>query len=490
MSSPGAGVESSLGRPAGRHQAGPGQRHRHSVRVAGRGLCALLSLGLLLGSGYAWSSYRHLNAGLQRLSVITSAGPARPVSSKFVGQDQNILIAGNDDRSNMTSAEVAALQTGRDGGSMNTDTDMLVHIPADGSSVTLISLPRDSYVAIPGYGMDKLNAAYAYGYNAASGTPNQRRAAGASLLITTVQNLTGLKIDHFVLVSMIGFYRLAQVVGGIPVNLCHAADDTVAYNQSIGSDGGSGFVMSAGHHVLTPVQALAFVRQRHNLTNGDIDRTARQRYFLTAAFRKLASAGTLLDPGKLNQLISAVDNSLFVDADLNILDLAQQLAGLSANNIVGKVLPFDHYWNASPVGDVEVLNLTQIRTFISAIVNPPKATPNVALPAPSAVQVSVLNAGASNGAAGVNAAILARAGFHTSAGTYPGNAFATTTIEYPAADLAAADLLHRYIPTAAMAEAPVAELTLVLGGDGLTASAQPPAATSSAPKPVDSGCIN
>ena len=465
---------------------------RHRYRVATRGLTALLSLGLLLGSGYAWSSYRTLDSGLQRLSVIGPSGPEHPVlGSKFVGQAQNILIAGNDDRTNMTNAEVAALQTGRDGGSMNTDTDMLVHVPADGSSVTLISLPRDSYVAIPGYGMDKLNAAYAYGYTNASGSANQRRAAGASLLIRTVQNLTGLKVDHFVLVSMIGFYRLAQVVGGISVNLCHAENDTVAYNQSIGSDGGSGFVMSAGHHVLTPVQALAFVRQRHNLTNGDIDRTARQRYFLTAAFRKLASAGTLLNPSKLQQLINAVDTSMFVDASMNILDLAQQLADLNANNIIGKVLPFDHYWNSSPVGDVEVLDLGQVRSFIEAIVNPPKPAPHVALPAASAVDVSVLNAGASDGAAGVNAATLARAGFHTTSGTYSGTAFTTTTIEYPAADLAAAESLHRFIPGAAMVAATVPGVTLLLGGDGLTAAATPPAAPAAAqPRPVDSGCIN
>ena len=88
---------------------------------------------------------------------------------------QNLLIIGNDDRSGMTTAEVRELKVGRDGGSLNTDTMMIVHVPADGSRATLISLPRDSYVNIPGYGMNKINAAYAFGYNDTKGDLDQKR---------------------------------------------------------------------------------------------------------------------------------------------------------------------------------------------------------------------------------------------------------------------------------------------------------------------------
>ena len=120
----------------------------------------------------------------------------------------------------MTAAEVRELQVGRAPGSLNTDTMMLVHLPADGSRATLISLPRDSYVNIPGYGMNKLNAAYAFGYNDTKGSLDQKRAGGVSLLIRTIKALTGAPIDHYVLVSLLGFVRISDAIGNVPINLC------------------------------------------------------------------------------------------------------------------------------------------------------------------------------------------------------------------------------------------------------------------------------
>ena len=126
----------------------------------------------------------------------------------------------------MTAAEAKALHTGRTTGSLSTDTMMIVHIPADGSKATLISLPRDSYVDIPGYGKNKLNSAYAQAYNDASGDDDAKRAAGANVLIKTVTNLTGLTIDHYVQVGLLGFYRISNAIGGVTVNLCNAVDDS------------------------------------------------------------------------------------------------------------------------------------------------------------------------------------------------------------------------------------------------------------------------
>ena len=107
-------------------------------------------------------------------------------NSSDAREDENLLIAGNDDRSNLTDAQVKELHVGRDGGSLATDTMMIVHIPANGARATLISLPRDSYVDIPGYGKNKLNSAYAQAYNDASGDANAKQAAGANELIKTV----------------------------------------------------------------------------------------------------------------------------------------------------------------------------------------------------------------------------------------------------------------------------------------------------------------
>ena len=331
-------------------------------------------------AGYAWWQYRNLNNGLPTGNFNPRAGQTKP---DFDGKDQNLLLVGNDDRTGLTDQQVRDLKVGRDGGSLATDTMMIIHVPADGSTATLISLPRDSYVNIPGYGMNKLNAAYALAYNHASGSTNDKRVAGASLLTETVSSLTGLTIDHFIQVTLLGFVLISDAVGGVQINLCHAVNDTVAYNRSIGSDGGSGLVLSAGRHTIKGVTALEFVRQRHNLPNGDLDRTARQRYFLTQAFRAVASTGTLLNPGRLSSLVSAVDHSIWVDSHLDLTNLALQMSSLDPSHIIGKAIPFNGFENTS-VGSVEVINPAQVQTFVKNLISPaPKPSTSASKPSTS-----------------------------------------------------------------------------------------------------------
>jgi LCP family protein required for cell wall assembly len=373
-----------------RDDAGPKHRSTdgarwHAVRVAGRVFFAALSVGLLLLAGYVWSTFRDINGGVTRLGVHVNAPPSG--RNDIDGEDQNLLLVGNDDRSNMTDAEVRKLKVGRDGGSLNTDTMMIVHVPADGSKATLISLPRDTWVDIPGHGWNRLNAAYGFGYNAAGGTPNSRRTAGADLLIRTITDLTGLTINHYVQVSLIGFYDLANAIGGITVNLCHAVDDTVAHNRSIGSDGGSGFKMPAGRHHLNAVQSLEFVRQRHNFPRGDLDRVKRQQYFLTAAFRKVASVGVLL---KLRALGDAVKRNLYMDPGLNLLDLARQMENLSADNIIGRTIPT----TPATIDGMDVLQVrpARVRAFIAKLAGPtvsPSTAASSATPASTAPSPAV-----------------------------------------------------------------------------------------------------
>lgn len=457
----------------------------------------MLSLALILAFAYGWNYYRSLNGGLNRIPIHSLAGASG--THDIDGKDQNLLIFGNDDRTNLTNAQVAELKVGRDGGSLATDTMMIVHIPANGSKATLISLLRDAYVNIPGYGMAKLNSAYADGYTNTNGTRDQKIAAGANLLIQTIYNLTGLKIDHFVQISLLGFVTLSDAVGGVTVNLCHAVDDTVAHNQSIGLSGGSGLVLSAGQHVISGVTALEFVRQRENLPNGDIDRTARQRYFLTAAFRKVASVGIIT---RLGDLKTAIQQSLIVDSTLDLTSLATQLAGLSANNISGVPIPFSHFADES-VGSVEIVDPAAVKSFINNLISDaPSALAKAPLVAPNTVTVSVLNGGTENGAATTAAGVLSSAGFHASAGTAPASQ-ESTTINYAAGMESQAKTLAKYVPGAVLQEANVSVLTLVLGGDGLTAKASssssaapstgssaPSSATSSPTKAIDAGCIN
>lgn len=134
---------------------------------------ALLSLAVLIGSGVAWASYRNFESNIVRIDIGTIPSKVKNID----GADQNILIVGNDDRSGDTPAQLRILNTTPDGGSDNTDTMMLLHVPANGSRATVISFPRDSYVAIPGHGMNKLNSAYTDGVN-----DSGSKAGGAALL--------------------------------------------------------------------------------------------------------------------------------------------------------------------------------------------------------------------------------------------------------------------------------------------------------------------
>jgi LCP family protein required for cell wall assembly len=205
--------------------------------------------------------------------------------------------------------------------------------------------------------MNRLNSAYASAYAAAKGGTDVKRAAGANLLIRTITNLTGLTIDHFVQVDLIGFYRISNALGGVTVNLCHAVNDPDF----------SHLVMSAGKHPIQGVEALEFVRQRHGLDNGDIDRTARQRYFLTAAFRQVATAGTLLNSRRLAALVSAVDKSIYVDRTFSLSSLIEQMSNLSANNITGNSIPYERYATVD-VGSVLIVNPTRVKVFVNNLI--------------------------------------------------------------------------------------------------------------------------
>jgi LCP family protein required for cell wall assembly len=488
-----------------RHVRPSGGRKFATLGMLGKVIAVLVSAGLIVYIGFLWTTVRGIN-DVQRVTVNALGGattePDGTVKHRadIDGKDENLLIVGNDDRSQLTNAQVKELRVGRDGGSLNTDSMMIVHVPADGSKATLISLPRDSYVHIPGYGMNKLNAAYALAYNDAHGSLADKVAAGGNELVETVQNLTGLNIDHFVQVTLLGFVTISDAVGGVTVNLCHSVNDTVKHNESIGRSGGSGLVLSKGKHTIKGVQALEFVRQREGLPNGDLDRTARQRYFLTAAFRKVASAGTLLDPSKLRDLVSAVKKSIYVDSDLNMLDLARQMSNLSADNIVGEAIPFQRF-ATEDVGSVEIVSPRRVKAFVKSLISggtDSAAYQKAKTVDPSTVSVTVRNAGSQNGAASDASGVLDKAGFKSTVDQSSPPRQHTTTIQYPSGQEAQAKTLAQYVPGAQVEQADVSDLTLTLGQDGLTAHKTP---TSSGAKhhhkkhhkgrgALDSGCIN
>lgn len=195
------------------------------------------------------------------------------------------------------------------------------------------------------------------------------------MLTATVSKLTGLRIDHFVLVSFLGFVAVADALDGIPVNLCHAVNDSDQRNRAEGLQGGSGLRLSAGRHTLRGKKALAFVRQRHFLPHGDLDRTKRQRYFLSQALGKVISTETLFSPSRQRALVDAVANNLLFDDGLTLVDLARLVAKLDPDHLVSKAIPIVEETTVE-VGDVQIVDPARVQRFVGRIVNPSAPKPS------------------------------------------------------------------------------------------------------------------
>jgi LCP family protein required for cell wall assembly len=278
---------------------------------------------LLIGGGYGFFNYQRFVGGVTKIDALPGAsGSDAPVDVD--GKAQNILLVGDDHRpEGATDEQMAQLGTTDDRGAQNTDTMIIMHIAADGSAASLISFPRDSYVEIPGHGMNKLNAAFSLGSQNGGGD-----SGGAQLLVTTIQNLSGVTIDHFVRISLLGFFQLVKALGPVKVCLNNAVQDHY-----------SNIDLPAGVSELTPQQALSFVRQRHGLPRGDLDRQVRQQYFLSVEARQILSAGTLLNPVKLGRVIDAVSSSMQTDSSLNFISLGQSLRKLNPDKIRSSTIP-------------------------------------------------------------------------------------------------------------------------------------------------------
>jgi LCP family protein required for cell wall assembly len=462
---------------------------KSGLAIGGRIACAILSLVILLGSGWAWATYRNFTTNIKRVNAISNDSSA--AQKNIDGTDQNILIVGNDDRDTATNAELAQLGTTRDGGSYNTDTMMLMHVPANGSKATVISFPRDSYVPIPGHGMDKLNAAYPDGVRDGNGN----KSTGAQLLVKTIEGMTGLKIDHFVQVDLLGFYRISNAIGGVTVCLNAPMGPAKAYGQvGPGLDSGfepdgkfvssySGINLKKGNNVIKGTQALAFVRQRHGLPGGDLDRIKRQQYFLSATFRTLASAGVLLNPFKLQKLLKAVTSSLTMDPGLDPLKLAKQMQNLQAGNVKFTTIPTNGTANKD-VGNVVVVDTQAMPDFIDGLVGTDAATALTQAKAadPSTVNVTVVNDTSSNGLETANSQALRAAGFKTTVPAPTTDVLGKTTIRYAKGQEGAAKALEAQVPGAVMVRSSqVTAVTLLLGNNGIQVKSLMKAAPTKAP---------
>ncbi|GAB7067658.1 LCP family protein [Mycobacterium hodleri] len=228
------------------------------------------------------------------------------------------LLVGSDSRQGLTDEQQAELATGGDLGNGRTDTILLVHVPGLGSNVptTMVSIPRDSYLPIPGFGEDKVNAAFALG--------------GAPLLAQTVEQATGLRLDRYAEIGFDGFATMVDAVGGVTMCPSEPIDDPLA-----------GIDLAAGCQELDGRSALGYVRSRAT-PRADLDRMTHQREFMAALMQRATSPAVLLNPLHWYPMAHAATGAITVDTDAHVWDLAR-LAWALHGDVVTTTVPIGEF---------------------------------------------------------------------------------------------------------------------------------------------------
>ncbi|MBF6299338.1 LCP family protein [Nocardia amamiensis] len=378
-----------------------------------RSLAAAAAVIVLVLTGFAWRSVDALVANIERIGDLgLGGGRDGAVDILLVGVDSRTDAHGNP----LSDRERAILHAGDETGT-NTDTIVLLRVPNDGRSATAISIPRDSYVDIPGLGMGKINSAYGVTKAAqyvklteqgVSETDAERQStqAGRQALIKTVAALTGLTVDHYAEVSLLGFVLLTDAVGGVEVCLRNPVEEWM-----------SGADFPAGRQRLDGSRALSFVRQRHNLQRGDIDRIVRQQVFMAQLVRQVLSAKTLSSPGTLHKLSDAVGRTIVVDEGWDVLAFLQQLKDLSGGQVTFETIPVADLNGETSNGESVVkIEPKAVKTYIASLVGEvePTRTPESGGD-PATVTVNVYNAGGVGGLAAEVAQALSAKGFRQGA---------------------------------------------------------------------------
>jgi len=267
----------------------PKKRRNWFARIIGL-IVLLFVLTLICVPLFAWGKINKTDA------MPTGERPAETPGTTY-------LLVGSDSREGMSRAERAKLHTGKAAG-QRTDSIMLLHVPESGPTA-LISIPRDSYVPIPGKGRNKINAAFAFG--------------GPQLLIQTVEGVTGLRVDHYVEIGFGGFASVVDSVGGIEMCLPKAMKDPKAHID-----------LPAGCQELNGVNALGYVRARYSDPKGDLGRVERQREMIGAIAAKGASPATFLNPIRYYKLSTAGAEALTIDEDMGPFGLFKFARGMKA----------------------------------------------------------------------------------------------------------------------------------------------------------------
>ena len=374
---------------------------------------------------------------------VSSIGGSHAINSGPSIGAQNILLMGLESRTDwngnvLPNDILNALHAGsRQGvlyegvGGNATNTLILIHIPPGGKKAIGFSIPRDDWVTFPqtydGQTTGKIDQAYGdalaekesevrqqHPNMSQSQVAFQGNEAGRAATVATVESFTGVHIDHFAEINLDGFYELAKVLGGVQVCL----------KQPVALDTYSGFyAKKAGYQHLNAKMALAFVRQRHGLLNGDLDRTHRQQAFLASVMHQLRTEGVLGDLTKINSLLSVAKQYVITDSGWNLLDFATQMRSLTSGSLSFNTLPIESYITIEGQSANQV-NVPYIQQLVHNTFYPaprpsgspgprPKATAAATVSAAeaAATTVDVFNGGSTPGLAGAVSTALVKDGF-------------------------------------------------------------------------------
>ncbi|MGW5850052.1 LCP family protein [Streptomyces sp. NPDC055254] len=361
----------SAGIPGGTGAAGggtrpPRSRRRRLLRWIGLGVALLV----LLGAATGWWIYRKLDGNI---TEDTSAAAElrrfeRDRPAHFDSGAQNILLIGSDSRSGLENRRY-----GKDRGTQRSDTTILLHLPADRASATAVSIPRDLMADVPSClkadgsrsreQFAQFNWAFQWG--------------GAACTIRTVEKLTGIRIDHHMVIDFGGFKKMVDAIGGVEVCLRRPMDDTEAKLR-----------LPAGRQTLRGEQALGFVRARYSLGNGsDTERMERQQAFLGSLVKKVQSNGVLLNPGRLYPLLDAATSSVTTDPGLSSLrglyELVRGVRDIPTEQVKFLTVPRRPYAanpNRDELVEPDAARLfEQLRTDKPVTVTPPEAEPEAGI---------------------------------------------------------------------------------------------------------------
>src|SRR5246500_5003557 len=333
-----------------------------------RVIATVLTLGVVLGTGLAWSNVRSFEDGIFHMSApsLGKGGDDGAIDILLVGLDSRTDAHGNP----LSAEELSTLRAG-DEEATNTDTIILIRIPNNGKSATAISIPRDSYVQAPRLGKTKINGVYGTtkeqkrsqlvesGVSAAE-AEKQATEAGRDALIKTVADLTGVTVDHYAEIGLLGFALITDAIGGVDVCLKDAV-----YEPLSGAD------LPAGWQRLDGPQALSFVRQRHDLPRGDLDRVVRQQVFMASLAHQVISGKTLSSPSTLNRLQDAVQRSVVLSDGWDVMQFAEQMQRLAGGNVAFATIPVleEDGWSDDGMQSVVRVDPSQVQEWVASLLH-------------------------------------------------------------------------------------------------------------------------